>query len=84
MALKTPHGDVLASGPDGHRHLVGFRGGQKKHHVGRGFFQGFKEGVEGGLRQHVHFVHDINLKFTRKWGQAHVALKLSDFVDTSV
>ena len=50
----------LASAQDGGKDLVLLGGGQDEDGVCRGFFQCFEEGVEGGLREHVHLVDDIH------------------------
>jgi hypothetical protein len=50
----------LASGINGQGDIVEFGGGKNKYGLLRGFFQGFQQGVESLLGQHVHFVNDIN------------------------
>ena len=50
----------LAAAQDGGQDLVLFRGGQDEDGVCRRLFQGFEEGVEGTLGQHMHLVYDVH------------------------
>ncbi len=52
---------ALTAGEDRRRHLVNLSSGEHEKHVGRRFLNGFQEGVEGFLGQHVHFVDDVDL-----------------------
>ena len=46
---------------NGNRNILRIGGGQNELDVLRRFLQGFQQGVETGLGQHVHFIDNINL-----------------------
>ena len=50
----------LAAGQHSHRHFANFRGGKDEFHMRGRFFQRFEQRVERRIRQHVHFVDDID------------------------
>src|SRR3990167_7289212 len=47
-------------------------------------FQRFEECVERLLRQHVHFVDDINLILAVAWGKSDGFIDLPDVVDAAI
>ena len=49
---------ALAAGDDRGGELLRFGGGENEHNVGGRLLQRFQERVEGGVGQHVRFVHD--------------------------
>ena len=50
----------LATGEDGREDLVFFGGGQDEDGMGRRFFEGLEERIEGLLREHMHLIDDID------------------------
>ena len=50
----------LAAAQDGGQDLVLLRGGQDEDGVCRRLLQGFEEGIEGGLGEHVNLVDDVH------------------------
>ncbi len=53
--------EALAARQYGDRHFADFGGGEDELGVRRRLFQRLEQRVEGGARQHVHFVEDIDL-----------------------
>ncbi len=53
--------EALAARQDGDRDLAHLGGGEDELHMLGRLFQRFEQAVEGGLRQHVHFVDDVDL-----------------------
>ncbi len=53
--------ETLAARQHGDRHLADFGRREDEVHVLRRLFQRLQQGVEGVLRQHVHFVDDVDL-----------------------
>ena len=84
--LGTDAGEVipLAPGPDGGGHLLDLGGGQNKDDVGRGFFQGFQQGVERRRGQHVHLVDDVYLISTAAGGVGGLVPQVPDIVHAVV
>ena len=67
---------ALAARAHRHRHLLDFRRRKEEFHMVRRLFERLQETVEGRLREHMHFVDDIDL------GARHdrsVARALDDF-----
>ena len=75
---------ALAAGEDGERDFLRLRGGQDEKYMGRRFFQGFQERIEGFLRQHVHFVDDVDLLAAGGWERADGLLQRADLLDAAV
>ena len=75
---------ALAAGEDGERDFLRLRGGQDEKHMGRRFFQGFQERIEGFLRQHVHFVDDVDLLAAGGGERADGLLQRADLLDAAV
>ena len=53
--------ETLATRQYRHRHLADFRRCEDELRMGRRFFERLEQRVEGGARQHVHFVKNIDL-----------------------
>ncbi|OSM07631.1 putative Dual specificity phosphatase, catalytic domain protein [Magnetofaba australis IT-1] len=51
---------ALAAADDGGQNLAHFGGGEDEFDVGRRLFQGFEQGVEGALGEHVGFVQGVD------------------------
>ena len=49
----------------------------------RWFFERFQKSVEGLLRKHMHFIHDIDLVTCAGWTVAHAIDQFADIVHTS-
>ncbi len=54
--------ELQAAGQHGYRQLLGIRRGQQELDVLRGLFQGFQEGVEGLIGEHVYLVNQVHLE----------------------
>ena len=76
--------EALAARQDRHRHFADFGGGEDELHMRRRLFQRLEERVEGLLRQHVHFVDDVDLVARRRRRIAHALDDLADVVDAGV
>ena len=53
---------ALAAREDRHRDFVRLRRREHEEDMGRGFFQGLQQSVEGRRTQHMHFIDDVILK----------------------
>ena len=53
--------EALAARQHRHRHFADFGGGENEFGVRRRLFQRLQQRVEGGAREHVHFVEDVDL-----------------------
>ncbi len=76
--------EALAARQHRHRHFADFGGGENELGVRRRFFQRLQQRVEGGGRQHVHFVEDVDLVARRDRRIAHGVVDLADVVDAVV
>jgi hypothetical protein len=74
----------LATGQDGRKDLVFFRGCQDKDGILRGLFQGLQKSIEGLLRQHVDLVYDEDLVVALLRREADLVIQLADVVHTVV
>jgi hypothetical protein len=54
--------ELQAAGKHRHRNLLRVGGRQNEFDVLRRLFEGLQHGVEGRVREHVHFVDDIDLE----------------------
>ncbi len=63
--------EALAARQHGHRHLADLGGGEDELHVLGRLLQRLQQRVEGVLRQHVHFVDDVDLVARRDRPVAH-------------
>ena len=72
---------TLAARQNRHRQFANLGGGENKLHMGRWLFQRLQQGVEGVLRQHMHFIDDINLVARRGGGIAHALDNFANVVD---
>ena len=73
--------EPLAARQDGDGNLADFGGGEDEFDVGRRFFQRLQKRVEGGGRQHVHFVNDVDLEARRSRPVVHAVNDLTDVAD---
>ncbi len=75
---------ALAARQNGHGNLADFRGGEDEFDVWRWFFQRLEQRVESALRQHVHFVDDVDLCPHLDGRIAHALDDLAHVVDAGV
>ena len=61
-----------------------FGSGEFKEDMGRRLFQGFQQGVEGRLGQHVYFINDVNFVGAVGRHELDVAAQLPDLIDAVV
>ena len=73
--------ETLAARQHRHRNLADFGGGEQELHVRRRLFQRLQQRVEGLLRQHVHFVDDVDLVARGDRAIAHALDQLAHVVD---
>ena len=73
--------EALAAAQHRHRHLADFGGGEQELHMRRRLLQRLQQRVEGLLRQHVHFVDDVDLVARRDRPVAHALDQLAHVVD---
>ena len=77
--------EALAAAEDGGGDFLDVGGGEDELHVSRWFLEGFEEGVEGRVREHVNFVDDVEFVLSAGGGVADVFDDdLADFVDLGV
>ena len=81
VGLDAPQVETLTARQHRHRHFADFRRGEDELHMWRRLFQRLQEAVERLLRQHVHFVDDIDLVAGRGRGIARAFDDLADVVD---
>ena len=74
----------LAARQDGGQNLVLFGGGEDEDGVCRGFLEGFQEGVESGLAEHMYLIDDEYAVFSDLRGNVHLVDKGFDIVDRIV
>ncbi len=82
--LDAAEVEALAARQYGDRHLAHLGGGEDELHVLRRLLQRLQQAVEGGLRQHVHFVDDVDLVAGDRRLVAHRLDDLADVVDAGV
>ena len=63
-----------------HRHFLRISGGQNEFHMLRRLFQRFEHGIESRLRQHVHFVDDVDFVATHARRVLSVFQHLSNII----
>ena len=73
--------ELQASRQNGHRKFLGIGGGQQKLDVRRRFFKRLQQCVERTLRQHVHFVDQIDLIATACRCVLHVVQEVARIFD---
>ena len=76
--------ETLAARAHRDRHLVDFGGGEDEFDVFGRLFQRLQQAVEGGLREHVHFVDDVDLGARHHRAVAGVVDDLANIVDAGV
>lgn len=60
---------------------MSFCGGKDEFYVGGRFFEGFEEGIEGGIGKHVDFVDDVDFKACLGGGILAGFAKVADLID---
>ncbi len=75
---------TLATGKDGHRHLVQFCGGKHEVNMFRRLFKGFEKCIKGLGGEHMHLIDDNNLEARVGGHEAYIFLQLTDFLDTTI
>ena len=75
---------ALAARQDGDGDFADFRCGENEFDVGWRFLKGFQQGIEGALRQHVHFIDDVNLHPRLHRGITHRVDDLAHVVNAGV
>ena len=73
--------ETLAARKDRDRNLVDLSRREHEFHVGRRLFEGLQQRVEGVLREHVHFVDDVDLVAPGNRPIAHPLGQIADIVD---
>ena len=76
--------ELLGAGEDGDGDFVDVGGGEEENDVGGGFFEGLEEGVEGGFREHVDFVDDVDFVGAGGGGELGALEEVADVVDAGV
>jgi hypothetical protein len=76
--------EPLAAGENRGRKFLDFSCGEDELYVGRGFFEGFQEGVEGFGRKHVDFVDDVDFEFSASRGVGDAVPQVFDFADATI
>ena len=76
--------ESLAARQHRHRHLADFGGREHEFGVLGRLLQRLQKGVEGRIRQHVHFVDDVDLVARAGRGIAHAIVDLTDVIDAGV
>ena len=74
----------LATGENGGGEFLDFGRGENKFYVSGRFFEGFEEGIEGLVGQHVDFVDDVDFEFSSGGGVGDSLAQLFDAVDPAV
>ena len=82
--LDAPQIEANAARAHGDRHLFDFGGRKQKLDVLRRLFKRLQKTVEGLLREHVHFVDDVDLGARRNRAIARVLDDLAHVVDAGV
>src|SRR4030095_8220783 len=76
--------EALAAREDGGGDLARVGGSEYEDHVGRRLLQRLEKGVEGGPRQHVDLVHDIDLEAAAGRRVLHVLAKRPNVVNARI
>ena len=82
--LDAPQIEANAARAHGDRHLVDLGGREQKLDVLRRLFERLQKTVEGLLREHVHFIDDVDLGARRNRAIARVLDDLAHVVDAGV
>ena len=60
ISFHPPQIKALAPRQDSRRHFADFGCGKDEFHIFRRFFQRFQQGIKGTVRQHMHFVNNVD------------------------
>ena len=61
-----------------------FRCGKHENGMGWGLFEGFQQGIKGGIGEHVHFIDNVNAVGPPEGGKLHIFSKLSNIIHTGI
>jgi hypothetical protein len=61
-----------------------FGGGEDEFYVRRGFFEGFEEGVEGGVGEHVDLIDVVDFELAASGGVFDGFAEVADLVNAVV
>ena len=81
LGLDAAQVEALAARAHRHRHLLDLGGGEEELHMLGRFLERLQQRVERVLRQHVHFVDDIDLGACHDRAEARVLDDLAHVVD---
>ena len=84
IGFDAPEIKPLAARQDRDRYFADFRRRKNEFRVWRRLFQRFQKRIERLVRQHVHFVDDIDLVARRGRGIAHAVRQLLHIVNTGM
>ena len=84
VELDGVKAEVLAARADGLRDVLGLRGGHHEDDVVGRLFEGFEQGVEGGVGDLVRLVEDVDLVSVARGAVAGGVAQLADLVDAAV
>ena len=76
--------EALAAAQDGGENFVGFSGGEDELYVGRGFLQGFEQGIKGRGGEHVDLIDVVDAEIPHRGGIADGFAEGADVVDAVV
>ena len=76
--------ELQAAGKHRHRNFLRISGRQNEFHMLGRLFQRFQHGVEGRIREHVHFVDHIDLEAAARRRIDGVFQQLAHFVDLGI
>lgn len=76
--------EALAAGEDGGKDFLDLGGGEDEFYVFGGFFEGFEEGVEGGVGEHVDFIDVVDFELTAGGGEFYRFAEFADLFDAIV
>ena len=81
---NPPQIEALTAAEDRRQHLLGIRGREEELHVRWRLLERLEQRVEGGRREHVHLVDDVDLELARGRGEFGGIPQFPDLVDTIV
>ena len=84
VRIHAPQVETLAARQDGDRNFADLGRGEDELHMRRRLFQRLQQRIEGVLRQHVHFVDDVDLVARLDRRIAHALDDLAHVVDAGI